>query len=87
MGIKKTRKAVNKDYNAKRLQRPKINVITDVPEESIKQLEALAAIDGSKKKAVLRSIQERYEKVCLAENQRKETSDDYPLFINELFND
>ena len=62
MGIKKTRKDVNKDYNAKRLQRPKINVITDVPEKSVKQLEALALIDGSKKKAVLRAIQERYEK-------------------------
>ena len=87
MAVNKTRKAVNQDYNAKRLARPKINVITNVPEESIQQLEALALVDGTKKKAILRAIQERYEKVCIEKNQVDDTNYEYPLYLNELFDE
>lgn len=59
----KTRKDVDRDYNAKRLKRPKINVITNVPEKIIKELEELAAHDGSKKESILKAISERHEKV------------------------
>lgn len=58
---KKTRKEINQDYEKKRLKKPCINVIRDVPDTTISQLEALAKLDGSKKVAILNAINDRYE--------------------------
>ncbi len=59
---KKTRVQINKDYEKKRLEKPCINVIRDVPEKTINQLEELRKLDGSKKAAILNAINDRYEK-------------------------
>ncbi|MEQ1545804.1 hypothetical protein [Methyloglobulus sp.] len=60
---KKSRKAVNQDHDKKRIGKPCINVIRDVPEDIIAMLEVIAKYDGSKKAAILRAIKGRYEKI------------------------
>jgi hypothetical protein len=84
---KRARLEANRKYNIKRLKRPKINAVMDVPVNTIKQLEALAAADGSKKKAILMAIQERYLKVCVKEIREHDPEADYPLYIKELFDE
>lgn len=59
----KSRKAINRDYDKKRIAKPCINAIRDVPEDTIRQLEAIATIDGSKKEAIINAIAERYKKI------------------------
>ena len=59
----KSRKAINRDYDKKRLEKPCINAIRDVPADTIKQLEAIAAIDGSKKESIINAIADRYKKI------------------------
>jgi len=65
---KKTRVQINKDYEKKRLQKPCINVIRDVPESTISQLDELVKLDGSKKSAILNAIKDRYEKEIVNKN-------------------
>ena len=62
MKEKKSRAEINRDYEKKRLQKPCINVIRDVPKKTISQLDALVKIDGSKKRAILNAINDRYRK-------------------------
>ncbi len=50
-------------YDSKRLGRPMINAVRDVPEETIEKLGALSVHDGSKKAAILKAIDDRFEKV------------------------
>jgi hypothetical protein len=50
-------------YDKKRLSRPRISALTNVNSETIEQLQWLADhVDGSKKKAIIESIKERYLK-------------------------
>lgn len=68
--IKKPRKQIYYERDQKRKKTPVINTIRDVPEETIKQLEALATteFDGSKKQAIIYAIDERYKKVIKGES-------------------
>lgn len=58
---KKSKKAIYKDHDKKRKDQLKFNAIRNVPEESIKKLEALAEKFGNKKVATLKAIDFLYE--------------------------
>ncbi len=58
---KKSRKAIYKDHDEKRKGQLKFNAIRNVPEESVKKLEALAEKFGNKKVATLKAIDFLYE--------------------------
>ncbi len=58
---KKSRQAIYKDHDKKRKDQLKFNAIRNVPEESIKKLEALAEKFGNKKVATLKAIDFLYE--------------------------
>ena len=55
------RKSVYKKYDQKRLSKPRISAITDVPEAIILKLEHLTNIHGSKKQAIINAINESYK--------------------------
>lgn len=58
---KKSRQEIYKDHDEKRKNQLKFNAIRNVPEESIKKLEALAEKFGNKKVATLKAIDKLYE--------------------------
>ena len=57
------RKNKHQRYDAKRLKKPMINAIRDVPQAVVDKLDRLAKNDGSKKNAIIKAIEDRYEKV------------------------
>lgn len=50
------RKAINKRHDAKRLKKPGISPIRDVPEKTIEKLDFLIERHGSLKQAVIHAI-------------------------------
>ncbi len=59
---KKSRQAIYKDHDEKRKGQTKLNAIRNVPEETIKKLDALVEVFGNKKSATLKAIDLLYEK-------------------------
>ena len=57
----KSRQQIYKDHDEKRKSQLKLNAIRNVPEETIKKLEALAVKFGDKKTATLKAIDFLYE--------------------------
>ena len=69
MGVKMSdRKAINKRYDAKRLKKPSISPVRDVPEKTIDKLDFLIERHGSLKQAIIHAIN-----VCFAQ-EKKETN-------------